>query len=85
MANPNLKIKTVSVTYGRKINLGNYNSCEASITVWADVDEDEKNIHAVMTQLWTMVKENVKTQTAKLRKKPQQENLFLGLPDYPDE
>lgn len=35
-----VKVKTVSVTYGRKLNLGNYESARSEITVWADIDPD---------------------------------------------
>ncbi len=31
------QIKTVSVTYGRKANLGDYNSADVECSVWADV------------------------------------------------
>jgi hypothetical protein len=34
-----VSIKSISVTYGRKINLGDYNSAELSITVHADVPD----------------------------------------------
>lgn len=36
-----MKVKTVSITYERKINLGDYNSATIGLTLWADVDEDE--------------------------------------------
>jgi len=34
-------VKTVSVNYERKLNLGDYNSATVGCTVWADVKEEE--------------------------------------------
>ena len=51
-------VKTISVTYGRKINLGDYNSANVECTLWADVDADEETLlHNLMSNLWTMAKE----------------------------
>lgn len=36
-----MKVKTVSVTYDRKFNLGDYNSATIGLTVWADVEEND--------------------------------------------
>lgn len=33
-----MRIKTIAVTYGRKFNLGNYNSLNIEVTAWADLD-----------------------------------------------
>jgi hypothetical protein len=44
-----VKVRTISVTYGRKINLGNYNSCEIGLSIWADLDEGENPHEAVET------------------------------------
>jgi hypothetical protein len=43
-----MKVKTISVTYGRKINLGDYNSAEIGLTLWADLDEHEDHEEAVL-------------------------------------
>jgi hypothetical protein len=40
-------IKTISVTYGRKVNLGNYNGAEASLTLWADLQERDNAVDRV--------------------------------------
>lgn len=40
-----MQLKTVSVTYGRKINLGDYNSATVDCTLWADLDEGEAPRH----------------------------------------
>jgi len=38
---PIMKITTISVTYERKINLGDYNSAHIGLTLWADLDEED--------------------------------------------
>jgi hypothetical protein len=75
-------VKTVSVTYGRKFNLGDYNSSQIDCTIWADVKEDE-NLDDAMKSLWSMAKENVKAQSLPLIDKKSNANIqemFLGLP-----
>lgn len=75
-------IKTVSVTYGRKVNLGDFNSANVECSIWADVQEDE-NLGSVMGSLWDMAKTNVKAQVLPLVDKQvnaRTEMLFLGLP-----
>ena len=77
-----MNIKTVSVTYERKQNLGDYNSANVGCTIWADVREDE-DLHLTMTGLWDMAKANVKAQLLPLAKNngaTNVEQLFLGLP-----
>ncbi|MHC5746712.1 MAG: hypothetical protein ACYTXT_33440 [Nostoc sp.] len=36
-----MKIGTVSVSYSRKFNLGNYESIELGCSLWAQVEEEE--------------------------------------------
>jgi hypothetical protein len=76
------KIKTVSVTYGRKFNLGDYNSATIDCTLWADVDEGE-NLDQAMHDLWSMAKENVKANAVPAVKNNGSMDIkqaFLGLP-----
>jgi len=75
------KVKTVSVTYDRKINLGDYNSAAVGITIWADVEEGE-DLDAAMRALWSMATDNVKAKSETFKKNIAAEsvNLFLGLP-----
>jgi hypothetical protein len=77
------KIKTVSVTYGRKVNLGDFSSATVDCTVWADV-EDGEDLDGAMKALWGMAKENVKTQILPLVKNGNGsmnvKEAFLGLP-----
>jgi hypothetical protein len=42
-----MRIKTISVTYERKINLGDYNSANIGLSLWADLDEDEDSDQAI--------------------------------------
>lgn len=74
-------IKTVSITYDRKQNLGDFSSANVGCTIWADVDEAE-DLHQVMVDLWAMAKANVKAQLVPLVR-PGAVTLketFLGLP-----
>jgi len=64
---PSPHVKTVSVQYGRKLNLGDYNSAEISVTLWADLDEDE-DVQGSLDMLYTQAKENVKKQAMPLLK-----------------
>jgi hypothetical protein len=78
-------VKTVSVNYERKVNLGDYNSAAVGCTVWADVKEEE-DLDKAMHDLWTMAKENVKAQLAPIVKEKNGNGAtntteyFLGLP-----
>ena len=74
-------IKTVSVTYGRKHNLGDFCSAHVEISIWADVTEED-DLDAIMRNLWTMAKENVRVQLLPLvsNHNAKVEEAFLGLP-----
>lgn len=76
-----MQVKTVSVTYGRKLNLGDYNSADISITIWADVKEDE-DPQAALDGLFTQAKSTVKEQAMPLIKGVPmsftQKETFLG-------
>ncbi len=77
-----ITVKTVSVTYGRKANLGDYNSATVDCTIWADVDEGD-NLDQDMNDLWDMAKANVKAQLLPLVKpnngSGNMAKAFLGL------
>ena len=78
-------VKTVSVTYGRKFNLGDYNSATIDCTLWADASDDQ-DLDEAMTALWSMAKENVRAQAlpliqkAKDKKQAEVKQIFMGLP-----
>ena len=78
-----MNIKTVSVTYERKQNLGDFSSANVGCTIWADLSfDDDKLLHEEMSALWEMAKNNVKEQLVPLTKNGsvKVENMFLGLP-----
>lgn len=76
-------VKTVSVNYERKLNLGDYNSATVGCTVWADVKEEE-DLDQAMKDLWECAKNNVKAQVLPLDNKNgaslKVQEFFLGLP-----
>jgi len=61
------EIKTISVTYGRKFNLGDYNSAHLETTYWADLDVNE-DPEGVALNLWDTAKADVKAQALPLIK-----------------
>ena len=76
-----MNLKTVSVTYGRKFNLGDYNRATVDCTLWADLDADDDEA-AAMTALLEMEKNKVKAQALPLLQKQTAsvESIFMGLP-----
>lgn len=76
-----ITVKTVSVTYERKHNLGDYSSANIGCTLWADVS-DGQDLDVAMCALWSMAKENVKAQLLPLATKQtiHTEEIFMGLP-----
>lgn len=74
-------VKTVSVNYERKQNLGDFSSANVGCQLWADIEEGE-DLDQAMERLWHMAKENVKAQLLPLIGKgnTKTEEYFLGLP-----
>ncbi len=62
-----MHITTVGVEYRRKFNLGNYESLELGINLYAKVDADEE-AEAVAELLWQQAKATVKAQAAPVLK-----------------
>lgn len=58
---------TVGITYTQKFNLGNYESLELGINLYAKVDADE-DADAVTDFLWQQAKASVKAQAAPVLK-----------------
>lgn len=54
-----MKIGTVSISYSRKFNLGNYESIELGCSLWAQV-EDEEDADGVVQFLYHQAKAAVK-------------------------
>ena len=57
-----MRIKTISVTYGRKFNLDDYESLLVEATAWADIDEEGEDPAAAQDELWAFVKESIRAQ-----------------------
>lgn len=60
-----MDIKTISVTYLRKINLGQYNSIELGMTAWADIGADE-NAQTCASALRAYCRENARSEALQL-------------------
>lgn len=75
------EIKTISVTYGRKFNLGDYNSAHIEISMWADLEAGD-DPDEVTEALYTDAKRHVKAQALPIvaNRRAQVEKTFLGLP-----
>jgi hypothetical protein len=54
-----MKIKTISVTYSRTFNLGNYNSAKFEYQIAAEL-EDGDDVQEVERDLWLAAKDNIK-------------------------
>ncbi len=62
-----MHITTVSVEYRRKFNLGNFESLELGMSLYAKVDADE-DADAVTDFLWQQAKASVKAQATPVLK-----------------
>lgn len=62
-----MQITTVGIEYRRKFNLGNYESLELGINLYAKVDPDEE-AEAVAECLYQQAKATVKAQAAPVLK-----------------
>mgnify|MGYP001476270486 CR=1 FL=1 len=79
-----MKIKTVSVRYERKVNLGDFNSIMGQCALFAELDPGD-NEDTVMKALWEMAKENVKAAILPAVKEhnlslAEIKEMYLGLP-----
>lgn len=63
-----MRVKTVSISYSRKFNLGQYNSADISVAYWATVEPEEDPLE-VTTRLMDAAKDEVKAHAAPLFKK----------------
>jgi hypothetical protein len=76
-----MKLKTVSATYGRKHNLGDYNSAHVEISLWADL-EDGDDEAAAADALRQMARNQVMAELGRLDQRiaAKVQDLFMGLP-----
>jgi hypothetical protein len=76
-----MKVTEITVTYGGKLNLGNYNSAHIEVSATALLDDDEQ-FTAAAAQLLAQVKTEVRVHAAELFNKrgAQVDEIFAGLP-----
>lgn len=74
-------LKTISVTYGRKLNLGDFNSAHSEISLWADLEPDEDEAVAAEA-LRTMARNQVMLELSRVDQRLQAkiQDIFAGLP-----
>lgn len=74
-------VTTISAKYSRKLNLGDFNSAHAEVTLWADLEEGENEEVAVIA-LREMARNNVMNELGRVdqRLKAKTQDLFMGLP-----
>ena len=74
-------LKTISVTYGRKMNLGDFNSLHVEASLWADLEQGDDEAIAAEA-LRTMARNQVGTELARMEPKLAAKitDLFMGLP-----
>lgn len=77
------KLKSVQVTYGRKFNLGNYESAELSATVWAEYepDDEEHGIGETNALLFDHAKSAVKEQYIQIVEAIKRKQLAQAKPE----
>ena len=76
-----MNVTTISATYERKMNLGDYNSANVGMTVWAQLDGGDDEA-ACAIALREMARNHVMTELARLdrRLEAKVQDLFMGLP-----
>lgn len=76
-----MRIKEISVTYGGKLNLGDYNSAHVEMTASAIITEDESP-EAARAELLTFVQSGVQAKARELfaRRGARVDEIFAGLP-----
>lgn len=67
-----MRIKTVSVTYGRKINLGDYNSAELGLSLWADLDDADSDAESAVKELQAAARELVRAEYMRIKQQVKQ-------------
>lgn len=72
-----MKITQVTVRYGRKINLGNYNEAEIAVEYQVVVNEGE-SASTITDEVFAFAKEKVKAIVLPLVKPPKEKNGNSG-------
>lgn len=82
-----MKLTAVSLTYGRKLNLGEYNNAHLEVTLGADI-EDGDDVNEIMHDLWHMARQNIRVHAQHLTSRGNGEDpdaAYLGLPSQIDQ
>lgn len=76
-----MRVTEITVTYGGKLNLGDYNSAHVEATATALLEEQD-TIEAATEQLFNQVKTAVRVHVSELAKKrgARIDEVFAGLP-----
>ena len=76
-----MNITTISATYERKHNLGDYNSANVGMTLWAQLEPGEDEA-VCANALRDMARNHVMTELSRLdrRLEAKVQDLFMGLP-----
>ena len=76
-----MKLRTISTTYGRKLNLGDYNSDHIEMSLWADLEEGDDEATAAYA-LRQMARNQVMTEMARVKPELAAKitEIFMGLP-----
>lgn len=82
-----MKLTAVSLTYGRKLSLGEFNNAHLEVNLGADIEEGD-DLNAVMHDLWHMARQNIKVHAQHLTSRGNGEDpdaAYLGLPSQIDQ
>lgn len=60
------RIKTVSLAYARKFNLGNYESLELEFRIWAEIVPEEDDLDLAVAAMWEYTTEQIRTKALPL-------------------
>lgn len=76
-----MQLKTISVTYGRKLNTGDYSSATCEISLWADLEDGDDEATAAEA-LRQMARNQVMLELSRVEQRLQAkvEGVFAGLP-----
>lgn len=76
-----MRITSITIAAGRKINLGNYEQAHLELSITAELDDGDDPA-SVRSQLWAEAKSSLKEQTAPFLKQRQEQvdSVYNGLP-----
>jgi hypothetical protein len=74
-------LKTISTTYGRKLNLGDYNSVHIEMSLWAELEDGDDEALAA-DALRQMARHQVMAEMARVKPELAAKitDIFMGLP-----